>query len=126
MFVAVILYNSLTNGRGFGTVINDYQVMVKSNWGKKEQKETDLIVMPSFFDGPLTRTVKSIQAKIDHRDSIVRNFAVSGSLKYFDEFMPKYGALVRTLSLFKTINTSFKYVADSERDEYFATPEKQY
>src|SRR3954465_14786525 len=28
MFVAVILYNSLTNGRGFGTVINDYQIMV--------------------------------------------------------------------------------------------------
>lgn len=39
MFVAVILYNSLTNGRGFGTVINDYQVMVKSNWGKKNRKK---------------------------------------------------------------------------------------
>src|SRR5437868_5930762 len=25
MFVAVILYNSLTNGKGFGTVVNDYQ-----------------------------------------------------------------------------------------------------
>ncbi len=49
MFVAVILYNSVTNGKGFGTVINDYQVMVKSNWGKKEQKERNLIMMPSFF-----------------------------------------------------------------------------
>lgn len=122
MFVAVILYNSVTNGRGFGTVINDYRVMVKSNWGNKEQKETNLIVMPSFFDGPLARTTKSIQAKIDHRDSVVRNFAVAGSLKYFDEYYPKFGAVVRPLSLFKTINSSFKYVADSQRDEYFATP----
>jgi hypothetical protein len=122
MFVAVILYNSVTNGRGFGTVINDYQVMVKSNWGKKEQKETDLIVMPSFFDGPLTRTVKNIQSKVDHRDSVVRNFAVTNSLKYFDEFYPKYGPVVRALSVFKAVNSSFKYVADSERDEYFATP----
>lgn len=122
MFVAVVLYNSVTNGRGFGTVVNDYQVMVKSNWGKKEQKETNLTVMPSFFDGPLARTVKNIQSKVDHRDSVVRNFAVASSLKYFDEYYPKYGPVVRALSVFKTINSSFKYVADSERDEYFATP----
>ena len=122
MLVAIILYNSVTNGRGFATVINDYQVMVKSNWGKKEQKETNLVVMPSFFEGPLERTVKTIQSKVDHRDSIVRNFAVAGSLKYFDEYHQKYGPMVRALSLFKTVNNSFKYVADSERDEYFATP----
>jgi hypothetical protein len=122
MFVAVILYNSLTNGKGFGTVINDYQVMVKSNWGKKEQKETDLIVMPSFFQGPLARTVKSIEEKVDYRDSVVRNFAVANSLKFFDEYYPKFGPIVRAFSLFKYINNNFKYVADSERDEYFATP----
>ncbi|MBA4168081.1 MAG: transglutaminase domain-containing protein, partial [Chitinophagaceae bacterium] len=121
IFVAVVLYNSVTNGKGFGTVINDYQVMVKSNWGKKEQKETDLVVMPSFFDGPLTRTVKALQSKVDHRDSVVRNFGVRHSLDYFDEYYQKYGPLVRTLSLFKYINGHFKYVADSERDEYFAT-----
>lgn len=122
MFVAVILYNSLTHGKGFGTVINDYQVMVKSNWGKKEQKETDLVIMPSFFDGPLARTVKSIQSKVDYRDSVVRNFAVTASLKYFDEYHPKFGPVVRALSVFKTVNNGFKYVADSQRDEYFATP----
>lgn len=122
IFVAVILYNTLTNGRGFGTVVNDYQVMVKSNWGKKEQKETDLVVMPSFFDGPLARTVKSIENKVDYRDSVVRNFAVSASVKYFDGFHSKYGPIVRAFSLFKEINSNFKYVADSERDEYFATP----
>ena len=122
MFVAVILYNTLTNGRGFGTVINDYQVMVKSNWGKKEQKETDLVVMPSFFDGPLARTVKSIESKVDYHDSVVRNFAVSASLKFFDSYHSKYGPVVRAFSVFKEINTNFKYVSDSERDEYFATP----
>jgi hypothetical protein len=122
MFVAVILYNSLTNGRGFGTVVNDYQVMVKSNWGKMEQKERDLVVMPSFFDGPLARTVNSIESKVDFRDSVVRNFAVASSLKHFDEYHGKFGPVVRAFSLFREINNNFKYVADSERDEYFATP----
>jgi hypothetical protein len=122
ILAALVLYNSLTNGKGFGTVVSDYQVMVKSNWGRKEQKETNLVVMPSFFEGPLARTVKSLQSKVDHRDSVVRNFAVRHSLDHFDEYYQKYGPLVRTLSLFKYINTHFKYVADSERDEYFATP----
>ncbi len=122
MFVVIILYNSFTTGKGFTTVINDYQVMVKSNWGKKEQKETDLIIMPSFFEGPLERTVKGLKSKVDHRDSVVRNFAVHASLQYFDEYYAKYGPMVRALSLFKTINSSFKYVSDSQRDEYFATP----
>jgi hypothetical protein len=121
LFVAVILYNSITNGRGFAAVVNDYQVMVRSNWGKKEQKETALTVMPSFFDGPLTRTVKAIGSKVDYRDSVVRNFAVSASLKYFDEYHPKFGPIVRAMSVFKYINGNFKYVADSRRDEYFAT-----
>ncbi len=121
IFAGIVLYSQITNGRGFGSVINDYQVMVKSNWGKKEQKETDLVVAPAFFDGPLTRTVKAIEGKVDHRDSIVRNFAVKHSLENFNEFYPKYGNLVRTLSLFKYINGNFKYVPDAQRDEYFST-----
>lgn len=122
LFVAVILYNTITNGRTIGTVITDYQVMVKSNWGKKEQKETNLTIMPSFFGGPLARTVKALQSKVDYRDSVVRNFAVASSLKHFNDFHAKFGPIVRAFSVFKTINSEFKYVADSQRDEYFATP----
>jgi transglutaminase-like putative cysteine protease len=59
---------------------------------------------------------------VDYRDSVVRNFAVTNSLRYFDEYYGKFGPVVRSLSLFKYINNNFKYVADSERDEYFATP----
>ncbi|RYE56611.1 MAG: transglutaminase family protein, partial [Sphingobacteriales bacterium] len=79
---------------------------------------------PSFFDGPLTKTVKALQSKVDYKDSIVRNFAVQHSLEYFDEYHMKYGSMVRLLSLFKYINSNFKYVSDSERDEYFATPKE--
>ena len=121
LFVLVILYNQFTNGYGFGSMINDYRSMVKNNWGKKEQKEIDLILTPSIFDGPLTKTVKELQSKVDYRDSVVRNFAVLHSLERFDEYHSKYGSTVRALSLFKYINNNFKYVSDSERDEYFAT-----
>lgn len=122
LFVGVILYNQFTHGYGIGNVVSDYRSMVKDNWGRKEQKEKNLIMTPTFFDGPLTRTVKLLQSKINYRDSVVRNFAVHNSLAYFDEYQNKYGPLVRQLSLFKFINSNFKYVPDSERDEYFATP----
>ena len=122
LFSVVLVYNQVTDGYGFKRMINDYQAMVKNNWGKKEEKEINLVLTPSIFDGPLTKTVKSLQAKIDHKDSVLRNFAVSHSLDFFDEYVPKYGSIVRTLSLFKYINNNFKYVSDSERDEYFATP----
>ena len=123
VFLGIVLfYNQLTNGYGFKSMLNDYRSMVENNWGNNDKKEKNLVVTASFFDGPLTKTVKSLQSKVDYRDSIVRNFAVKHSLDYFDEYHMKYGSMVRLLSLFKYINSTFKYVSDSERDEYFATP----
>ncbi|HTF29603.1 MAG TPA: transglutaminase family protein [Flavitalea sp.] len=123
VFLGIVLfYNQLTNGYGFKSMLNDYRSMVENNWGNNDKKEKNLVVTASFFDGPLTKTVKALQSKVDYRDSVVRNFAVKHSLDYFDEFHMKYGSMVRLLSLFKYINSTFKYVSDSERDEYFATP----
>ena len=51
----VLFYNQFTDGYGFKRMINDYRSMVVDNWGKKEQKEIDLVLTPSFFDGPLTK-----------------------------------------------------------------------
>jgi hypothetical protein len=121
LLILVLIYNQLTNGYGFGNMIRDYKSMVQNNWGKKEQKEIDLVLRPTFFDGPLTKTVKALQSKVQPTDSVVRNWSVKYSLESFDEYYPKYGSQVRLLSLFRHINSNFKYVSDSERDEYFAT-----
>ncbi|MCS3797504.1 transglutaminase domain-containing protein [Niastella sp. OAS944] len=121
LLILVLIYNQLTNGYGFGNMLRDYKSMVQNNWGKKEQKEIDLVLRPTFFDGPLTKTVKALQSKVRPTDSVVRNYSVKYSLESFDEYYPKYGSQVRLLSLFRHINSNFKYVSDSERDEYFAT-----
>lgn len=121
LLILVLIYNQLTNGYGFGNMLRDYKTMVQNNWGKKEQKEIDLVLRPTFFDGPLTKTVKALQSKVRPTDSVVRNWSVKNSLESFDEYYPKYGSQVRLLSLFRHINSNFKYVSDSERDEYFAT-----
>lgn len=122
LFLGLIVFTQFTHGYGFGSMINDYRTMVKTNWGLKEQKEIDLVLTPSIFDGPLTKTVKALQSKVSPGDSVVRNFAIRHSIENFDEYHYKYGGMVRQLSLFKHINRNFKYVPDSERDEYFADP----
>jgi hypothetical protein len=122
ILLIALLYNQITNGYGFRNVLEDYRSFLETNWNRKGEKESNLVITPSFFDGPLTKTVKSLQSKVNYKDSVVRNFAVTHSLDYFNEYHTKYGAIVRQLSLFKYINNNFKYVQDSERDEYFATP----
>ena len=86
LLILVLLYNQFTNGYGFGSVISDYKTMVENNWGKKAQKEIDLVVTPTFFEGPLTKTTKALQTKVSYKDSLVRNFAVQHSLENFDQF----------------------------------------
>lgn len=123
-FIGLVVYNEFSTGYGFGSMLNDYGAMVKKNWDNKQDKQRDLQITPSIFDGPLERTVKSIRAKVDHKDSVVRNFAVLNSIRNFDQYHQKYGATVRIFSLFKHINNNWKYVPDSQRDEYFATPQE--
>lgn len=124
LLFVVILYNQFFSGYGLGSMVNDYRSIVKSNWGKKEEKKIDLIYTPSFFDAPLNRTVKSLRSKVNPTDSIVRNFAVKHSLSNYKEYYNKYGNIVRIFSLFKYINSNFQYVPDSQRDEYFASPQE--
>lgn len=124
VLLIVLIYNQFATGYGLEMVINDYKSIVKNNWGKKEEKQIDFIITPSFFDAPLNKTVKSLQQKLNPNDSVVRNFAVKHSLVNYKEYYNKYGNIVRIFSLFRHINHNFQYVPDSQRDEYFASPQE--
>ncbi|HEX6181940.1 MAG TPA: transglutaminase domain-containing protein [Chitinophagaceae bacterium] len=117
----VLVYNLFTNSYTFPDVIHDYKNMVMNNWTHKDQKEKELYLINSIFQSRLQTLGNQLKVKVDHSDSTVRNFAVQHSLESFDEYYPKYGQWVRVLSLFKHINTNFRYVNDAFRDEYFAT-----
>jgi hypothetical protein len=117
----ILVYNLFTNAYTFPDVIHDYKNMVLNNWTHKDQKEKELYLINSIFQSRLQTLGNQLKVKVDHSDSTVRNFSVQHSLEHFDEYYPKYGQWVRILSLFKYINTNFKYVTDAYRDEYFAT-----
>lgn len=121
--IVVLVYNQFSNSYTFKNLVTDYAAAVNTNWVVREHKQTDqLSLNPHLFENVYDRTSRQVKAKIQPQDSVVRNFSVLHSLQYFDEYSAKYGLITRYLSLFKYINSNFKYVPDSQRDEYYATP----
>ncbi|MFT3746780.1 MAG: transglutaminase domain-containing protein [Agriterribacter sp.] len=118
-----VVYNQFTDGYNLKNMIIDYKNMVAKSWDVRDNKEKDLyLIKPDLFDTGVEKAVKGLKSKINPKDSVVRNFAVKHSIEYFDDYHSKYGPTVRFLSLFKYINSNFKYVGDPNRDEYFAAP----
>lgn len=123
LVAGIMLLNTWTGRYSFSNVINDYQGMVQGNWGTRDKKQLDILSFyPRRVESYVDKTVRGIREKVNFQDSTVRNFSVKHSLDHYDEYWPKYGKIVRYLSLYRYIRENFKYVNDSQRDEYFATP----
>jgi transglutaminase-like putative cysteine protease len=123
MVAVIFLFNMFTNTYTVSSVVKDYKNMVVTNWNNRSKKEKDLfLIKPSLFDSEVDKAVKGMKSKINQKDTLLRKFSVTNSIRYFDESYAQYGNTVRILSLFKYINQHFKYVSDPLRDEYYATP----
>jgi hypothetical protein len=121
----LLLVNKYASRYTFSNVLNDYKGMVQGNWGAKDSKQLDILSLyPRRVESYRDKTVRGMREKINWQDSVVRNFSVKHSLDYYDAYFYKYGKITRFLSLFRFINSQFKYVLDSRRDEYFATPQE--
>ncbi|NLR59650.1 transglutaminase domain-containing protein [Chitinophaga polysaccharea] len=125
LMTGVLLINKFTDRYTFSNVLNDYKGMVQGNLRAKDSKQLDILSLyPRRVESYRDKTVRGMREKINSQDSVVRNFSVKHSLDYYDEYFYKYGKITRFLSLFRYINGHFKYVLDSRRDEYFATPQE--
>lgn len=121
--LGVLTWNHFTHNYSFSNVFEDYKSTVQRNWITREEKQTDILSLyPRQMKTGMDKTVEEIRSKMDYKDSVVRNFAVKGSLAYFEDYYSKFGENARLLSLFKYIRLNFRYVPDAKRDEYFATP----
>jgi len=126
LFLFMIMgINYFGENYSFPNVLNDYKGMIQGNWGAKNNKQLDILSLyPHRVESYRDKTVRGIKAKVNYKDSLVRNFSVEHSVREFDEYYPKYRNVSRYLALFQYINRNFKYVPDTRRDEYFATPQE--
>ncbi|WP_153797121.1 transglutaminase domain-containing protein [Foetidibacter luteolus] len=125
LITLVLLFNQLNGRYSFSSVYHDYKTLAYINWKVREEKQSDLLnVSPYMFENPAGKVSRLVKAKVQTTDSTVRNFSVQHSLDYFTVYEAKYKMLPRYLSLFRYINMNFKYVPDTRRDEYYATPKE--
>ncbi|MFN6037329.1 MAG: transglutaminase domain-containing protein [Bacteroidota bacterium] len=109
-------------GYSFYHVFNDYRMFVHNLWHRQPiLNGTSLDVDTNLPNPKDVKIAEKIRSKINWNDSIVRNYSVIHCQDYFSGYENKYGYCVRFLSLFKHINSKFKYISDAKRDEYFAT-----
>ena len=128
IFISVAIFISQLSGyffRGYSFyhVFNDYRMLVHNLWNRQPALNgTSLDVNSNIVDPYVVNLSDKIKSKVNWNDSLVRSFAVIHCQDYFSAYENKFGYCVRYLSLFKYINSNFKYIADAKRDEYFASP----
>jgi hypothetical protein len=108
---------SLTGRYGFRDVYRDYAQFLGSL-----RQNTEPLPMMLQGEGPF-QGAEEVQAHIDYRSPAVRAFAVRAATSWFTDadIRPEEATLVPCFSVFKVINSSWKYVSDVKGGEYFAT-----
>ncbi len=123
MIAFIVMFNMYARTYTVSSMVTDYRNLVSSNWDNRMKKEKNLyLVKPSLFDSEVEKAVKGMKSQMNYSDPAVRSFAVKHATQYFADTYKTYGATVRYLSLFKYINSNFKYVADPRKLEYYASP----
>ncbi len=108
---------SLTGHYGFRDVYRDYARFLGSL-----RQNTEPLPMLLQGEGPFAGAEEVI-SHIDYRSPAVRAFAVRAATTWFTEVetRPNEATLVQCFSVFKVINSSWRYVSDVKGGEYFAT-----
>lgn len=108
---------SITGRYGFRDVYRDYAQFLGSL-----RQNTEPLPMMLQGEGPF-QGAEEVQAHIDYRSPAVRAFAVRAATSWFTDadIRPDEATLVQCFSVFKVINSSWKYVSDVKGGEYFAT-----
>ena len=115
--ILVLAFTSLTGRYGVTELYRDYATFLNSL--RDKPVEVPFIAANAM---PFANAAELV-ASADYRDEEVRNFAVRTATKHFhnapvgqDEI-----TLVQCFSVFKEINSRWRYVADPVDGEYFAT-----
>lgn len=112
-----ITVTSLVGEYGFVDLYRDYAAFIQDLYEQGSEANMAKGRLADFKDASLLRDA------IQPMDPDVRNFAVKAATKNFEGFAAdeQEQTLIQSLSIFKEINSRWKYVADPKGQEYIAT-----
>lgn len=113
--LAGITITSTAGGYGFRALYHDYALFLHTVRESTRPLPIARTLRP-FADGDL------LLAKVDHGDAGLRTFAVLAATSNFSELAQRQAdpTLIQCLSIFKQINSHWRYVSDVKGGEYFA------
>ncbi len=116
MVIIVLTINFFRNKYSYKDIYTDYKSLVMYLVEKP-------VKVPFLPESAHFRNATKVNKAIVYDDPGVRNYAIVNSLKYFSDnyYYRKYGNVVRYFSIFKEINTKWKYVPDPVDEEYYAS-----
>lgn len=116
LIMCVITLTSLTGRYGFIDLYQDYALFVRDLYDHGNGTQMGKGRLADFQDS------ERLELAMDYLDSEVRNFAVMSATKNFLGVATneQEQSLIQALSVFKEINSKWKYVADPLSEEYIA------
>lgn len=108
--------NSIVGGYGFKQVFDDYYAMLLSIEESTKLKHTSISsAYEPFIDAIL------LQNLVDIEQQKVRKIALEWSVKNFQKlhYSNEVSKISHCLSIFKEVNSHFKYISDPKNQEYF-------
>lgn len=116
LYLITLLYGTMFGNYGFVRVFEDYRYMVYSM--SENPNPQDIIVAKLL---PFPNKLKIIDA-VDFSNPLVRNFALSATMKHFKEIKQtgRKRRLIQCFAIFKEIRNNWNYVNDPKGREYIA------
>lgn len=117
LYLFFLFYGTLFGGYGFGSVFDDYRVMI---FAMAENPHPQDIIVSKLL--PFPNRSKIIKA-VEYNNPKVRNFALSATTKHFRNIKgyQKYRQIIQSFAVFKEIQSNWNYVNDPKGREYIAT-----
>ena len=114
--LVALTITSLTGTYGFRDLYRDYAMVLHS------LRDTTVNVPMTARQLKPFQNAEELRAAVDFKEPDVRNAAVQMATAYFDDVAQDGDehTLVQSFSVFKWINSKWRYVSDPADDEYFA------
>jgi hypothetical protein len=117
LYLFFLFYGTIFGGYGFGSVFEDYKVMI---FAMAENPHPQDVIVSKLL--PFPNRSKIINA-VEYNNPEVRNFALSATTKHFRNIKgyQKYRQIIQSFAVFKEIQSNWNYVNDPKGREYIAT-----
>lgn len=116
-YIIALIWGTLFQGYGFGSVFQDYRAMI---YAMSENPNPQDVIVSKLLPFP---NKSKIENAVEYSNPQVRNFALTATTKHFKDVkgFHEYRQIIQCFAVFKEVQSRWNYVNDPKNREYIAT-----